>query len=552
LPEPVSELTGFVRRVVGSVDDGAYALRTFARAGFARPTRPDRLARAGLTLRRWGMTPAAALICNAVLYPDSPALIDELGTLTFSELDERTSRLANAWADAGLNSGDGVGIMCRNHRGFVEAVGACSKLGADALLLNTSFAGPQLTEVAKREKPKAIVYDEEFAELVADAGRRRQRFVGWSEEGGIADPTLAELIEAGDPSRPLPPARPGRSVILTSGTTGRPKGASRSEPQTVGPFVAILSRIPLRARGRTMIAAPLFHAWGFAHLQLGLALGSTFVLRRKFEPAETLSAVAQHRATACPMVPVMLQRILELPTDQRERFDLGRLRVVPVSGSALPGDLATQFMDAFGDVLYNLYGSTEVAWATIATPNDLRDAPDTAGKPPRGTVLKILGDDDRELSVGETGRIFVGNDMLFEGYTGGGGKESVDGLLSTGDLGHLDEHGRLFVEGRGDDMIVSGGENVYPEEIEDVLAKHQAIEEAAAVGVPDEQFGQRLKAYVVKRAGENLTADEVKSHVKQNLARYKVPREVEFVDELPRTSTGKVLKRELAERDDDA
>ncbi len=204
-------------------------------------------------------------------------------------------------------------------------------------------------------------------------------------------------------------------------------------------------------------------------------------------------------------------------------------------------------MDLFGDNLYNLYGSTEVAWATIATPEDLRAAPGTAGKPPRGTTVRLFDDDDNEVAAGETGRIFVGNDLAFEGYTGGGNKAAIEGLLSSGDVGHFDDGGRLFIDGRDDDMIVSGGENVFPGEVEDLLAGHAAISEAAVFGVEDEQFGQRLKAVVVTRGGKDLSADDVKRYVKSNLAGYKVPRDVEFVDELPRTSTGKVLKRELQE-----
>ena len=204
-------------------------------------------------------------------------------------------------------------------------------------------------------------------------------------------------------------------------------------------------------------------------------------------------------------------------------------------------------MDLFGDNLYNLYGSTEVAWATIATPDDLRAAPGTAGRPPRGTVVRLFDDDGNEVAPGETGRIFVGNDLAFEGYTGGGNKDAIDGLLSSGDVGHFDDGGRLFVDGRDDDMIVSGGENVFPGEVEDLLAGHEAVAEAAVFGVEDEDFGQRLKAVIVVREGHALDVDEVKRFVKSNLAGYKVPRDVEFVDELPRTSTGKVLKRELQE-----
>jgi fatty-acyl-CoA synthase len=217
-----------------------------------------------------------------------------------------------------------------------------------------------------------------------------------------------------------------------------------------------------------------------------------------------------------------------------------------VSGSSLPGELATRFMDEFGDVLYNLYGSTEVGWATIATPDELRAAPGTAGSSPRGTAVKILDPQGRELPQGETGRIFVKNDFLFEGYTGGGAKEVIGGCMSTGDVGRLDAAGRLFVEGRDDEMIVSGGENVFPREVEDLLARHDAVADVAVIGVSDDEFGQRLKAFVVREPDAELTADDVKSHVKANLARFKVPRDVEFLERLPRNATGKVLKRELA------
>ncbi|HXS44647.1 MAG TPA: AMP-binding protein, partial [Solirubrobacteraceae bacterium] len=229
------------------------------------------------------------------------------------------------------------------------------------------------------------------------------------------------------------------------------------------------------------------------------------------------------------------------------KYDLSKLRIIAASGSALPGELATKVMDAFGDVLYNLYCSTEGAWATIATPADLRAAPGTAGRPPRGTVVRIVDDEGRDVPPGATGRIFVGNELAFDGYTGGGGKQVLEGLLCSGDVGHLDEAGRLFIDGRDDEMIVSGGENVFPREVEDLLARHDAVEDVAVVGVEDDEFGQRLKAFVVTvRGGAAPGEDELKDYVKANLARYKVPREVVFLDELPRNATGKVLKRELA------
>ena len=528
------------------------SLVTLTEAGVIRIERPDRTLRTAMNLIRWGVTPAAGYESSATRYPDEVAIIDELGQLTFREVSERTNALAHALADDGVNEGDSVAIMARNHRGFVDAVVACSKLGAHALFLNTSFSGPQLTDVADREKPKAIIYDEEFAEVLEDAGRRRKRYVAWAEpEAETKDETLESLIERGDPAGVIPPQEPGKAVILTSGTTGTPKGASRSQPKSLDPVAALLSRIPLKAREKTMIAAPLFHAWGFAHFTLGMGLSSTIVLKRKFDEEATLSLTAQHGCTALVVVPVMLQRILELPDEVLDRYDLSSVKAVPVSGSALPGDLSDRWMDHFGDNLYNLYGSTEVAWATIATPKDLRAAPGTSGLPPRGTIVKIYDDEGSEVKPGETGRIFVGNDLQFEGYTGGGNKDVIDGLMSSGDVGHFDKQGRLFIDGRDDDMIVSGGENVFPQEVEDLLSSHDSIKEAAVFGVDDEKFGQRLKAVVVTKGGKKVSEDEVKKYVKSNLAGYKVPRDVEFIDELPRTSTGKVLKRELKEDGED-
>jgi len=533
--------------VIGQVSGKLFTARQLVGAGMIRPTRPDRLLRTGLALAKWGPTPAAGYTASAIRYPDDAAIIDDLGTLTFADVARRSNALADALAQHGVKEGDGVAIMARNHRGFIDITVACSKLGANALFLNTMFARPQITDVCAREQPVAVVYDEEFAELVADALEGRRSFVAWSEPGSKhAVPTLEELIASGSDADRTPPAEKGRIVILTSGTTGTPKGANRKQPESLDPAAALFSKIPLKARERTHIAAPMFHSWGFAHFTLGMGLSSTLVVTRRFDPEATLAAVAKHGCTALAVVPVMLQRILELPPETIARYDTGSLRVIAASGSALPGDLGIRVMDTFGDVLYNLYGSTEVAWATIAVPEDMRAAPGTAGKPPRGTIVRLYDEAGRPVPQGEIGRIFVGNEMLFEGYTGGGGKDVIDGLMSTGDVGHFDTGGRLFVDGRDDEMIVSGGENVFPREVEDLLSDHEAIDEAAVTGVEDEKFGQRLRAFVVVTEGKAVTEDELKAHIKANLASYKVPREIVFLDELPRNATGKVLKRELA------
>jgi acyl-CoA synthetase (AMP-forming)/AMP-acid ligase II len=522
-------------------------LVTLTRAGIVHPERPDHLFNTARALLRYGTTPAAGYSANARNHADAPAVIDELGTLSFKEVHERSNALAHALEAEGIEPGDNVAIMCRNHRGWIDATVACSKLGANALFLNTAFSGPQLAEVAKREKPKAVVFDHEFADVLKQAATRRKRYVAWHdpEDGKPRDPLLEDVIAGGDTSERKPPERQGRAIILTSGTTGAPKGANRSMPKSIDPIAALLSVIPLRSREKTMIAAPLFHAWGFAQWALGISLASTVVLKRRFDEEATLSLTAQHACTALVVVPVMIQRILELDDEVLDRYDLSKVRAVPVSGSALPGSISDRWMDHFGENLYNLYGSTEVAWATIATPRDLREAPGTAGRPPRGSVVKIYDADGKPVAPGGSGRIFVGNQVQFEGYTGGGDKDQLDGLMSSGDVGHFDDAGRLFIDGRDDDMIVSGGENVFPAEIEDLLHGHDAVADVAVFGVQDEQFGQRLKAVVVKRDGAELSEKQVKDYVKANLAGYKSPRDVVFLDELPRTSTGKVLKREL-------
>ncbi|HEX4018134.1 MAG TPA: AMP-binding protein [Frankiaceae bacterium] len=516
------------------------AIRVLAGAGAARPSRPDRLLGMGLALMRWGFTPAAGWAAGAVRYPHEAAIIDELGAMTFLEIDQASSGVATALTERGVRDGGSIGLLMRNSRWMPIALSAVAKAGADAVLLNTGFGAEQLGDVMQREGIQAVIYDEEFDPLLAEAPADLLRVVGWSD-GEVELPTVAELADT--PPRLTRPAHRGRQVILTSGTTGTPKGASRSV-EGIEPAAAFLSGIPLRARETTVIAAPLFHAWGLAHLGLGLLLSSTLVLSRRFDPERLLALVDEHRASALVVVPVMMQRMLELPEKVRERYDTSSLKVVAVSGSALPGELSTRFMDAFGEVVHNLYGSTEVAYATVASPADLREAPGTAGRLLLGTTITLVDPEGNEVPQGEVGRIFVGNPLLFTGYTGGEDKDRLGNLVASGDLGRFDAQGRLFIEGRDDEMIVSGGENVFPAEVEELLSKHPSVREAAVVGVEDEKMGQRLVAYVVKHA-KSVSEDELKALVKDRLARHKVPREVHFIDELPRNETGKIVKRKL-------
>jgi fatty-acyl-CoA synthase len=544
----MGSLSSIATSVRHSLSDAAFEFRVLHEAGILELMRPDKAAKIGATFIRWGASPALGIAAAAIHHPDAIAIVDERGSLTYEQVHRRSNALAHAFGAMGIGHGDGVGIMCRNHRGFIEATLAAAKLGASALYLNTMFAGPQLVEVTRREGPKALVYDEEFAGLLDGVDERVTRITGWAD-GEVDGPTIDSLI-AGSPVSDLkpPPDKP-RFVILTSGTTGTPKGAQRSSPDGLLSVAAIIDKIPYRSRETMVIAAPLFHSWGFFHFIVSLPTASTIVLRRRFDPEQTLRAVQDHRAQVLAVVPVMIQRILQLPDETLAGYDLSSLRITSLSGSALPGELALGWMDRFGDSIYNLYGSTEVSWATVATPSELRAAPGTAGRPPRGTVIRLYDEAGREVPRGEVGRIFVGNEMAFEGYTGGGGKEVIDGLFSSGDVGHLDAGGRLFIDGRDDEMIVSGGENVFPREVEDLLADHEAVVDVAVIGVEDEEFGHRLKAFVVTAEGAEVSEDELKAHVKANLASYKTPREIAFLGELPRNATGKVLKRELHARE---
>ncbi|KKC02716.1 acyl-CoA synthetase [Mycobacterium nebraskense] len=531
--------------LLGRANLEARSLLLYARAGGLRWAPPGRIFPVLRALDRYGILGAATAIA-AGRDRDGVALIDERGPLTFGELDERTNALGNEWRRRGLGPGNGVAILVGNHRGFLEAVYAAAKCGAGVLLLNTGFGAAQLDGMLTRERVDLLVYDEEFSAVVADVQPRLGRIRAWTPSP--APDTLDALIELGDPSPP--PASGGRPkiVISTSGTTGTPKGAARSEPYSLIPVGGLLGKVPFRGREVTECCVPLFHSMGFSHAMYAMVLGSTLVLRRRFDARQTLASVAAHRASAMIVVPIMLRRILDLGPAALAEHDLSSLRIVFIGGSQLGAALATRALEALGPVVYNMYGSTEVAYATIATPADLTVAPGCVGAVVPGSVVKVFTDDGREVPPGTPGRIFVGNVLAFEGYTGGGTKESIHGLMSTGDVGHFDTDGRLFIDGRDDEMIVSGGENVYPGEVEEALAHHRDILEAAVVGVDDEEFGQRLRAYVVLRPGAALTERDVQDYVRNRLARFKIPRDVCFVDELPRNAGGKVLKRVLKDQ----
>jgi len=534
--------------LVGKVTETTRSIEVLWRSGLIPFPRIDEGLQSLFAMRKVG--PFAAAVLNAARRrPHAVGLVDDRGPLTFKQLDLRSNALARALAQRGVVPGTVIAALCRDHRGLVITMAAAGKLGARLVLMNTGFAKPQLADVAKREGVSVLVYDQEFTDLLSAIPDEVERYLAWVDtEDPLAEhkiPVLDELIASTD-DRPLPwPSRRGGFVLLTSGTTGTPKGAPR-EHTSLFSTAQFLDRIPLRAGESTYLGAPIFHGTGVSQFILSLALGCTVVMRRRFDPETTLKGVQDNRCTALVLVPTMLQRIVDLGPEVLSRYDTSSLRIVFVAGSALSPDLGNRATEAFGDVVHNLYGSTECAVATVATPEDWRRAPGTVGKPPVGCHVALYDKDGNKITKsGVTGRVFVGSGLSFEGYTDGRKKETIDGLLSTGDVGHFDEEGLLFIDGRDDEMIVSGGENVFPIEVENLLVERPDVIEAAVIGVPDEEFGQRLKAIVVTAPGTNLDADTIKDYVKQNLARYKVPRDVEFVEQLPRNATGKVLRNQL-------
>lgn len=523
-------------------------VKTMIVSGVVRASRPDLGVRQLNSLAKWGFTLAGGLGAAAARSPRKIASVDRYGTLTYADIAERTTSMASGLVAGGFTSDSKFAVLARNHSAMVQCMVAASKLGADLVLLNTGLAPRAIEEIVKRHAVDAIFVDDDLEPQVRYVPAEIPRISTRPNSAVPQRRSIDDVISAGaDAGSVAPPERPGRLIVLTSGTTGTPKGARRPTPPGFGAIAAMLSRMPLRRDEVMLLAAPLFHSWGLAALQLSHPLAATVVLMERFDAEECLKTIALQRCTALVLVPVMLQRILELPAAVVNRYDTSSLKVVASSGSPIPGAAVVKFMDTFGDILYNFYGSTEVSWATIADPTDLRVAPTTAGRPPLGTRIAILDQDGHPLPVGAVGRIFVGNDMLFDGYTNAASPAIEDQLMDTGDLGYLDANGRLFVAGRDDEMIISGGENVFPRPVEEAIAALPQVVDVAVVGVPDPEFGQRLAAFVVGAEGSSLDEEMVKGYVRNRLSRFSIPRDVTFVDQLPRTATGKILKRHLIE-----
>nr|WP_233528865.1 acyl-CoA synthetase [Antrihabitans stalagmiti] len=515
------------------------------------PLRPDEALKSTRDALKFG--PTAGVVMHGVRrHAAAPAIVDERGSVSFGQLDKQSNALGRGLQAAGVKEGDVVAVLARDHRGLVLTMLAAGKIGARLVLMNTGFAKPQFADVSKRENVKAVLHDSEFIDLLSAIPTEIPRVLTWVDEQHElpADSKTIEDLTVGRSTDGIAaPAKPGGMVILTSGTTGTPKGAPRDK---VSPLQSaqFLDRVPLPQNETMFMAAPIFHGTGLSQFLLGLSLGNRIVFQRRFNPEATVRGIAESKATALVVVPTMLQRIIDLDPAILAKYDTSSLKVIFAAGSSLSPDLCKRTSEIFGDVLYNLYGSTEVAVATVATPQDLRTAPGTVGKPPVGCRVQLYDADRNKVSTPHTiGTIFVSSGLSFAGYTDGRNKEIVDGMLSSGDVGHFDENGLWFVDGRDDDMIVSGGENVFPLEVENLLADRADVHDAAVVGVDDREFGKRLRAFIVPSPDAKRDEKEIKEYVKNNLARYKVPREVVFLDELPRNATGKLLRKVLVDMD---
>jgi fatty-acyl-CoA synthase len=524
-----------LRDLVSGAVDLATGAGVVLRSGVVRPVwpRPSLLGVGARTLLG-GPTLASAVGLQAALQPRATALVDDRGALTWRALDERTTRLANALRDRAPRRSR-IAFSLPNGREAVECYAGIAAAGMSAVPLSTAASPAELARIVAVQQPAVIVASPGTVDAVRAAAPDARIWLTGPDQG-------YESALAGASARPPLTGASAHVVTHTSGTTGAPKGAERElSSRSIEAFVAFLEKVPLRVDDTFLVAPPLFHTFAQGMMAAGLVLGSTLVLAERFEPRAALATMRAHDVDVVALVPAMLRRLLEV-----EAAPPPSLRIAVLSGSALPPALRARAEARLGRVLHDLYGSTEVGWATIATPADQARRPGTVGRPGRGIRVLVADDDGRVLPPGEVGRIHVATDFAFTGYTGGGiDRAVVDGAIDLGDLGYLDADGYLFVTGRADDMVVSGGENVHPSEVEAALEEHPEIAEAAVVGVDDEAFGQVLHAHVQPRDGAAVTPDDVEAFARERLARHKVPKRIAVVDALPRTATGKVVKGDL-------
>jgi fatty-acyl-CoA synthase len=539
----------------------ARALRS---TGAVEAVRPARLAEFLRGARRTGPGLHLAVMLHAANHPDREALIeyggDGVRRMTWGELDATINRLGNALAARGVAAGGRVALMLPNGAEFLIAHQALARLGAIAVQLGYRLKAGEIAHILDNAEPGATVVHADYLAAMTEARRQVGRTGPMIVVGDppVAGPELTGWDRALAAASPEVPHRTAGDtggagmIVYTSGTTGKSKGAHRSIRASGLESVAdLVLQVGLRGDDRHLVVCPLYHSMAPAFVAILMSLGATTILMNHFEPAGCLDIIARERASCAVMVPTMMTRILDLPPDQLAAADASSLRWVMSGAAPLPTETARRFMARFGPVLWNFYGSTETGMVTLAGPDDHLAHPGTIGRALTGNQIRLLDDAGREVPPGAVGELYARNSMLITGYhrnPEASGAALRDGMFSVGDLARRDAAGYYYLESRKHDMVISGGVNIYPREIEDHLATHPAILEAAVIGVPDPEWGEAVHAFVVVRAGRALTERDVIEFCRAGLADYKRPRRVAFVAELPRNPTGKVLKRELRDR----
>jgi fatty-acyl-CoA synthase len=505
--------------------------------------------------------PTTVMRFHAGNTPERTALIYRDQRYSYRELDAQMDVVAAALHARGVGAGDAVVLMLKNCPEFLMMQGGAGRVGAAAVSASWRSTAKELAYLLDNCAARALVIDASVAAVAREVVPRFEQrlqgrvFVvgeGAAEAGFSSYEGLVRGGHAGD--KPSYPARDdeARVVIYTSGTTGKPKGAVRSFGTRGGDVIMRFFAETGMRYGQTHLAVcPLYHSTAFGFVNLSFVLGSTVVLLDGFEPELVFDAIERHRVEHVALVPTMLHRLLAAGAEARQRRDLSSLRAIFTGGAPLAGPLAKRTMDAFGDILFNFYGSTETGLVTVATPQELRRAPGTIGHALAGNALRLLQPDGRQAPAGHPGELYVKNGNLVDGYHGNEEATAASmraGYFSVGDIAVQNDEGLYFLKGRKHDMIISGGVNVYPREVEVVLLGHEAVAEAAVVGVADEEWGERVCAFVALHEDEHCDEAELLAACRATLSGPKCPREIVFVDALPRNPTGKVLRRELRAR----
>ncbi len=478
---------------------------------------------------------------------------------TYPDLLDRARRATRGLHELGVAAGERVALLLRNSLEFLESSVATVPLGATAVPINWHWRGEEIGYVLRDSGAKVLVAHADLWAAIASRVPEGIAVILVPVDGHDSDGRPdGELWWpdwlAANPPWAQPPEAPPNSIIYTSGTTGLPKGVVRvpaTDAQREATQTVIGELFQLGAGERTLIPAPLYHTAPNVYSLAATVRGMDMTIMPSFDAEEFLRLVEVHGVTVVQMVPTMFVRLLALPERTRLRYDLSSLRWVVHAAAPCPPEVKRAMIDWLGPIVTEYYGSTEVGCVVSCTSEEWLAHPGTVGRPLEGAVVKILDKDGRELPTGESGEIYVWLDA-WPDFTYAGDPEKRreverDGLVSCGDIGYLDEDQYLYLNDRRNDMVISGGVNVYPAEIEACLISLKGVRDCAVFGIPDEQFGEAIAAHVELHDGARVSAEQVQNHVRARLAGYKTPRVVEFSDSLPREDSGKIFKRRLRE-----